>query len=306
MSTLRKYLTSKKVVFFATAIITVATAGCTSSQQDESVEPDGSFPGFSGWVPSGARNVGSYDYNIIPQPDSFHTFHSGTNNSDNVWVAVAPKHELDWVAETAFFIPEGPTYDNEGNLYLGGEKISFSPVIAEYYPQTAAALDAGDYPGAGSAFIGETLYKIEPDADTNGDGLVSQEEHEAYQSVMVDQFLVQYGDYNEDGTVDQKDVEDWMSDNDLGGDEDEGAFDSFRAVFGAGEADASRDMIAFTAGNGQIDASNALVRGDALGAARDVAQLYLDLISLTVGEGGGRGAVLTAPAEAFLSATEGE
>ncbi len=153
--------------------------------------------------------------------------------------------------------------------------------------------------------MGETLYKIEPEADANGDGLVSQEEHEAYQQVLIDGFLVQYGDYNEDGTVDQKDVEDFLEDRDLGepggGD---GAFDALRVVFGDGSSEAARDVIAFTAGNGTIDVSNALVQGDALGAARALAQMYLDLVAVTLGDGGTRGAVLTAPAEAFLSATE--
>ena len=81
-------------------------------------------PGVTQWAPAGARTVGNYDYEIIPQPNAFHTMHVGPNNTDNVWVAVAPQLELDWVSETSFFVPEGPTYDNEGNLY-------FSPLFPQ-------------------------------------------------------------------------------------------------------------------------------------------------------------------------------
>ncbi|MGB5810973.1 MAG: hypothetical protein WBG86_10620, partial [Polyangiales bacterium] len=97
----------------------LATLGC--SGDGSNTEP---LPEFQGWVPVGARTVGDYAYDIIPVPDAFHTMHVGPNNSDNVWVAVAPEHELDWVAETAFYVPEGPTYDNVGNLY-------FSPLFPQ-------------------------------------------------------------------------------------------------------------------------------------------------------------------------------
>lgn len=76
------------------------------------------------WAPVGPRTVGDYDYDVIPEPNAFHTMHAGPNNTDNVWVALAPQVELDWVSETNFYVPEGPTYDNEGNLY-------FSPLFPQ-------------------------------------------------------------------------------------------------------------------------------------------------------------------------------
>lgn len=92
------------------------------------------------WAPTGARTVGDYAYDVIPHPNAFHTMHAGPNNTDNVWVAVAPKLELDWVAEPTFYVPEGPTYDNQGNLY-------FSPV----FPQEDISLVSLD--AAGNALI---------------------------------------------------------------------------------------------------------------------------------------------------------
>ncbi|MDH3486246.1 MAG: hypothetical protein OEM16_18685, partial [Myxococcales bacterium] len=112
--------------------------------------------------PPGARTVGTYGYEIIPEPNAFHTMHVGPNNSDNVWVALAPRLELDWVAETSFYVPEGPTYDNQGNLY-------FSPL----FPQedvSLVSLDAATgtrnwaIPGNGSnAGSGAVLILNDPD-----------------------------------------------------------------------------------------------------------------------------------------------
>ncbi len=76
------------------------------------------LPEVDGWAPVGARTVGSYGYEVIPEPDAFRTMHVGTNNSDNVWIAVAPELEFDWNVEEGLYCPEGPTYDNEGNLYF--------------------------------------------------------------------------------------------------------------------------------------------------------------------------------------------
>jgi hypothetical protein len=39
-------------------------------------------------------------------------------NSDEVSIAIAPVFESDWVAETAFFLPEAPSFDSEGNIYI--------------------------------------------------------------------------------------------------------------------------------------------------------------------------------------------
>jgi hypothetical protein len=114
------------------------------------------------WAPAGPRTVGIYDYDVIPQPNGFHTMHAGPNNTDNVWIALAPRMELDWVAESTFYVPEGPTYDNEGNLY-------FSPL----FPQEDVALVSLDratgernwaIPGNGSnAGSGAALILNDPD-----------------------------------------------------------------------------------------------------------------------------------------------
>ena len=107
-------------VLFVFAAIHMAAAtlgGCSSG--DGASEPLVEVPAsITQWAPEGARTVGDYEYGVIPRPNGFHTMHVGPNNTDNVWVALAPRLELDWISETELYVPEGPTYDNAGNLYF--------------------------------------------------------------------------------------------------------------------------------------------------------------------------------------------
>ncbi len=112
-------------------------------------------PAKTNWAPNGARVAGNYNYDVIPQPDGFHTMHVGPNNSDNVWIAAAPMFELDWVAETSMYVPEGPTYDNEGNLY-------FSPL----YPEEDVSLVSLD------GETGQRRWAITGDGINGGSGAV--------------------------------------------------------------------------------------------------------------------------------------
>lgn len=107
------------------------------------------------WAPEGARTVGDYDYSVIPEPNTFHTMHVGPQNSDNVWVALAPQLELDWVEEAEFYVPEGPTYDNVGNLY-------FSPL----FPQEDVSLVSLD------AATGARNWEVEGDGNNGGGGAI--------------------------------------------------------------------------------------------------------------------------------------
>ncbi len=132
-------------------VLLVLAAGCSSDSS--SPGPEQVPAGVTQWSPEGARTVGKYDYQIIPQPNAFHTMHVGPNNTDNVWVAVAPRLELDWVSETSFYVPEGPTYDNAGNLY-------FSPL----FPQENVSLVSLD------AETGERNWAIEGNANDPGEG----------------------------------------------------------------------------------------------------------------------------------------
>jgi outer membrane protein assembly factor BamB len=70
------------------------------------------------WKPIGARSAGQHSYDVIPEPDTFNAIHVGVANSDSVWGVAAPMFELDWVAEPAYFVGNGPLFDNEGNLYF--------------------------------------------------------------------------------------------------------------------------------------------------------------------------------------------
>ncbi len=75
-------------------------------------------PPLSLWTPQGVREAGPPLSAVLPAPDAFHTMHVNTVNSDELWTAIAPTFEADWVAETGFYIAEGPTFDNSGNLYF--------------------------------------------------------------------------------------------------------------------------------------------------------------------------------------------
>ncbi len=134
------------------------STGCTSGQTSDGCLPEPPIDPPSSvttWAPIGPRTVGNYSYDVIPKPNSFHTMHVGPNNGDNVWVALAPELELDWVAETSFYVPEGPTYDNEGNLY-------FSPL----FPQENVSLVSLD------AQTGDRNWAVEGNADNAGSGAV--------------------------------------------------------------------------------------------------------------------------------------
>jgi hypothetical protein len=136
-------------------ILSLASSGCSSSSPSDA-------PGVpnevTSWAPVGARTVGDYEYDVIPQPNAFHTMHAGPNNTDNVWVATAPMMELDWVSEINFFIPEGPTFDNEGNLY-------FSPLFPQLpaFDISLVSLDAE---------TGRTNWEIEGNGSNAGSGAI--------------------------------------------------------------------------------------------------------------------------------------
>jgi len=142
-----------KLLALGATCLSVALSGCSSSSSS-STAPE--LPeGVTRWAPKGARTVGDYAYDVIPQPNSFHTMHAGPNNTDNVWVALAPELELDWVKETSFYVPEGPTYDNAGNLY-------FSPL----FPQEDVSLVSLD------AKTGERNWAIKGNGSNAGSGAI--------------------------------------------------------------------------------------------------------------------------------------
>jgi len=137
----------RRLITLASTIALLISAGCSSSGQQQVPED------VTQWAPVGARTVGNYDYEVIPRPNAFHTMHAGPNNTDNVWVATAPRLELDWVVETSFYVPEGPTYDNEGNLY-------FSPL----FPQENVSLVSLD------AETGQRNWEIAGNESNNNAG----------------------------------------------------------------------------------------------------------------------------------------
>ena len=134
--------------------VAMGALGCSSS--GETTEPPEALPAsVTQWAPVGARSVGDYAYDVIPEPNGFHTMHVGPNNSDNVWIALAPELQLDWVAEQSFYVPEGPTYDNQGNLY-------FSPL----FPQENVSLVSLD------AETGERNWAIQGNGSNAGSGAI--------------------------------------------------------------------------------------------------------------------------------------
>jgi outer membrane protein assembly factor BamB len=149
-----------QITVVASIALAVALA-CSSAEpcvETSTGQCDEQGPGLvPGWAPLGARTVGTYGYEIIPEPNAFHTMHVGPNNADNVWIAAAPKLELDWTSESSFYVPEGPTYDNQGNLYFSPlfpqEDVSLVSLDAETGERNWAIPGNGSNAGSGAILI---------------------------------------------------------------------------------------------------------------------------------------------------------
>jgi hypothetical protein len=93
-------------------------------------------PAKTEWKPIGARSAGHHNYDIIPEPTTWHAIHVDVSNADSVWGVAAPMFELDWVAEPAYFVGSGPLLDNQGNLYFSanfyhGERVDLVAIDAK-------------------------------------------------------------------------------------------------------------------------------------------------------------------------------
>ena len=126
--------------------------GCSKPEVNEFSPPE-----KTSWVPSGVRMAGHYSYDIIPEDLGFRTMHGNINNTDNLWIAAAPMFELDWVAEPALYIPEGPTYDKQGNLYVSplnpSEDVSLISLDGKTGARRWAVAGEGRNAGSGAVLV---------------------------------------------------------------------------------------------------------------------------------------------------------
>ena len=108
-------------------------------------------------APVGGRSAGQHDYDIIPESTIWHAIHVNVSNADSVWGVAAPMFELDWVAESAYFISSGPLLDNQGNLYFSsafyhGERVDLVAIDAKTGERRWVISEVGEV-GAGGPFI---------------------------------------------------------------------------------------------------------------------------------------------------------
>lgn len=115
------------------------------------------------WQPAGVPNAGPVS-KTLPALNTFHTMHGSINNNDQLMIATAPEQKLAWVAETQFYVPEGPSIDQQGHLY-------FSP----FRPNEDVSLVALD------GETGERRWTLPANGDTNGAGatlILNSPEHQ--------------------------------------------------------------------------------------------------------------------------------
>lgn len=135
----------------AAITLSALMAGCSMINTD--AEPK-ALPEYklTDWKPAGVPNAGPMS-DTVPVLNTFHTMHGSINNTDQLMIVTAPEQELAWVAETQFYVPEGPSIDQQGNLY-------FSP----FRPNEDVSLVALD------GKTGERRWTLPANGDINGSG----------------------------------------------------------------------------------------------------------------------------------------
>lgn len=130
-----------------TLLLALSLAGC-----DAPTMKAYPLPGSTAWLPDGEPVVTS-NTDAFASPAAFRTLHSNSYNADEVWLAYAPVFEQGWVAETHLYVPEGPTFDSQGNLYFSPLLPSENVLLVSLDPDTGARRWAieGKRDGSGGA-----------------------------------------------------------------------------------------------------------------------------------------------------------
>ena len=76
------------------------------------------LPEKTTWKPKGIRNF-SINKNSNSRPVTFgRAMHTDLRGSDEIATVISPAIEVDWTTEQNFFVPEGPVFDSQGNIYF--------------------------------------------------------------------------------------------------------------------------------------------------------------------------------------------
>jgi hypothetical protein len=119
------------------------------------------------WAATGTRQLETFDSAVLPEPDTFHAMHVDTRNSDEIWSVAAPVVQFEWNVEPEFFVAEGPTFENEGNLYFApvNAREDVSLVSHDRRAAVPAAVIRGDILDPAGVEIAASLRGDELDAE---------------------------------------------------------------------------------------------------------------------------------------------
>ena len=95
-------------------------------------------PGKTNWTPQGCRTLPSDNPALGLPLEFFRTLHGDTLNSDEVSIALTPMFGPTWVAEKNFWLPDSPTFDHNGNIYLSPVLPAEEVVMVSLDPTTGA------------------------------------------------------------------------------------------------------------------------------------------------------------------------
>jgi len=138
------------VVAFATL-----TSGCSMINTDAQPKDMPEYK-LTDWKPSGIPTAGPMSA-TVPVLNTFHTMHGSINNTDQLMIVTAPEQKLSWVAETQFYVPEGPSIDQQGNLYFSpfrpNEDVSLVALDGKTGERRWTLPAHGDISGSGATLI---------------------------------------------------------------------------------------------------------------------------------------------------------
>lgn len=76
------------------------------------------LPEKTNWRPVGEKSISTSKNPNARQVTFARSMHTDTQSADEISTVVSPVLEFDWIAEPNFFVPEGPVFDSQGNIYF--------------------------------------------------------------------------------------------------------------------------------------------------------------------------------------------